>query len=128
MYPCTFLNCFLVFGRKFIYTRDELVYMRIMKILSVRIDDELEEKLSFLMAMLKKKDKSSYIRQLLEKSLEEELIEVLCKQVGDKNTSAWRAAEIAGISLRKMMEELHKRNMPGYDEQAMKEDIEYGLS
>lgn len=99
-----------------------------MKILSVRIDDELEEKLSFLMAMLKKKDKSSYIRQLLEKSLEEELIEVLCKQVGDKNTSAWRAAEIAGISLRKMMEELHKRNMPGYDEQAMKEDIEYGLS
>lgn len=98
-----------------------------MKILSVRLDDELEQKLSFLMDRLKKKDKSSFIRQLLEKSLEEEMLEVLCKQVGDKNTSAWKAAEIAGVSLRKMMEELKKRNIPGYDEQAIKEDIEYSL-
>ncbi len=50
-----------------------------MKILSVRIDDDLDQKLSFLMAKLKKKDKSSYIRQLLEKSLIEEIFEVLCK-------------------------------------------------
>jgi len=98
-----------------------------MKILSVRIDDDLDEKLSFLMARLKKKDKSSYIRQLLEKTLTEEMIEVLCKQVGEKDISAWKAAEIAGISLRRMMEELKKRNVSGYDEQAMKEDIEYAL-
>jgi len=98
-----------------------------MKILSVRIDDDLDEKLSFLMARLKKKDKSSYIRQLLEKTLTEEMLEVLCKQVGKKDMSAWKAAEIAGISLRRMMEELKKRNVSGYDEQAMKEDIEYAL-
>ncbi|TKJ19277.1 MAG: hypothetical protein CEE43_16015 [Promethearchaeota archaeon Loki_b32] len=98
-----------------------------MKILSVRIDDDLDEKLSFLMARLKKKDKSSYIRQLLEKTLTEEMLEVLCKQVGEKDISAWKAAEIAGISLRRMMEELKKRNVSGYDEQAMKEDIEYAL-
>ena len=98
-----------------------------MKILSVRIDDDLDEKLSFLMARLKKKDKSSYIRQLLEKSLEEELFDVLCRQIGDKNTSAWKAAEIAGVSLRRMMVELKKRNIPGYDNQTFKEDIEYGL-
>jgi len=98
-----------------------------MKILSVRIDDDLDQKLSFLMAKLKKKDKSSYIRQLLEKSLIEEIFEVLCKQVGEKNTSAWKAAEIAGVSLRKMMEELKKRNISGYDEQAIMEDIKYAL-
>ena len=98
-----------------------------MKILSVRIDDDLDEKLSFLMARLKKKDKSSYIRQLLEKSLTEEMFEILCKQIGEKNTSAWKAAEIAGVSLRRMMVELKKRNVPGYDEQAIKEDIEYAF-
>lgn len=98
-----------------------------MKILSVRLDDELEEKLNFLMTRLKKKDKSSYIRQLLEKSLEEELIDVLCKQVGNKNISSWKAAEIAGISLRKMMEELKKRNIPGYDEKAINEDIKFSM-
>ena len=98
-----------------------------MKILSVRIDDDLDEKLSFLMARLKKKDKSSYIRQLLEKSLTEEMFEILCKQIGEKNTSAWKAAEIAGVSLRRLMVELKKRNVPGYDEQAIKEDIEYAF-
>ena len=70
---------------------------------------------------------SSYIRQLLEKSLSEEMFVVLCNQVGEKNISAWKAAEKAGVSLRKMMEELKKRNVSGYDEQAIKEDIEYAL-
>jgi predicted HTH domain antitoxin len=60
-------------------------------------------------------------------ALEEDLIEVLCKQVGSKNISAWKAAEIAGVSLRRMMEELKKRNIPGYDEQAIIEDIKYSL-
>ncbi len=98
-----------------------------MKILSVRIDDDLDEKLRFLMVRLKRKDKSTYIRQLLEKSLTEEMLEVLCKQVGEKDISTWKAAEIAGVSLRKMLEELKKRNISGYDEQAIKEDIEYTL-
>ena len=98
-----------------------------MKILSVRIDDDLDEKLRFLMVRLKRKDKSTYIRQLLEKSLAEEMLEVLCKQVGEKDISTWKAAEIAGVSLRKMLEELKKRNVSGYDEQAIKEDIEYTL-
>jgi len=98
-----------------------------MKILSVRIDDDLDEKLGFLMAKLRKNDKSSYIRQLLEKSLTEEMFEVLCKQIGEKSISTWKASEIVGVSLRRMMEELKKRNVPGYDEQSIKEDIEYAL-
>ena len=98
-----------------------------MHVLSVRLDDDLEEKLNFLMKKLKIIDKSAYIRQLLDKSLSEEILEVLCNQVGEKQISAWKAAEIAGISLRKMLEELKKRNLTGYDEQSFKEDLNFAL-
>jgi predicted HTH domain antitoxin len=98
-----------------------------MKVLSVRLDEDLERKLSFLMKKLKIIDRSTYIRQLLEKSLSEEMLEVLCKQVEEKQISAWKAAEIAGISLRKMLYELKKRNFSGYDEQSLKEDLEFAL-
>ncbi|MHA1251581.1 MAG: UPF0175 family protein [Promethearchaeota archaeon] len=98
-----------------------------MSVLSVRIDKDLEAKLNFLMEALKIKDKSTYIRRLLNKSLSEEIINILCKQVGEKRISAWKAAEIAEISLRKMLDELKKRNIPGYDEQALKEDFEFAL-
>ena len=98
-----------------------------MHVLSVRLDDDLEEKLNFLMKKLKIIDKSAYIRQLLDKSLSEEILEVLCNQVGEKQISAWKAAEIAGISLRKMLEELKKRNLTGYDEQSLKEDHNFAL-
>jgi len=98
-----------------------------MKILSVRIDDDLERKLSFLLKKLKVIDKSTYIRQLLEKSLSEEMIEMLCNEVSKKNISAWKAAEIAGISLRKMLYELKNQYPSGYDEQALKKDLEFAL-
>jgi predicted HTH domain antitoxin len=98
-----------------------------MKILSVRLDDELETKLNFLMKKLKIVDKSTYIRQLLDKTLSEEILEVLCKQVEEKKLSAWKAAEIAEISLRKILYELKKRNVSGYDEQSLREDLEFAL-
>ncbi len=98
-----------------------------MKVLSVRLDEDLERKLSFLMKKLKIIDRSTYIRQLLEKSLSEEMLEVLCKQVEEKQISAWKGAEIAGISLRKMLYELKKRNFSGYNELSLKEDLEFAL-
>ena len=98
-----------------------------MHVLSVRLDDDLEGKLNFLMKKLKIIDKSAYIRQLLDKSLSEEMLEVLCNQVGEKQISAWKAAEVAGISLRKMLEELKNRNLKGYNEQSLKEDLNFAL-
>ncbi len=98
-----------------------------MGILSVRLDDELESKLNFLIKKLKIVDKSTYIRQLLYNSLSEEMIKVLCKQVEGKKVSAWKAAEIADISLRKMLHELKKRKSSGYDEQSLREDLEFAL-
>ncbi len=98
-----------------------------MKVLSVRLDEEIEQKLEFLMHKLKIVDKSTYIRQLLNKSLSNELIGLLCDEVGEKQMSAWKAAEIAGISLRKMLFELKKRNISGIDEIALKEDIKFAF-
>jgi predicted HTH domain antitoxin len=98
-----------------------------MHVLSVRLDEDLEKKLEFLTKKLKIIDKSTYIRQLLDKSLSEEMIEVLCKQIVEKQISAWKAAEIAGISLRKMLDELKKRNISEYDEQSLKEDLNFAL-
>ncbi|MHA1488423.1 MAG: UPF0175 family protein [Promethearchaeota archaeon] len=72
-------------------------------------------------------DKSTYIRQLLDKSLSEEILEVLSKEVGEKQISAWKAAEIAGISLRKMWHELKKRNISGYNELSLKEDLDFAF-
>ena len=98
-----------------------------MKVLSVRLDEEIERKLGILMEKLKINDKSMYIRQLLEKTLSEELIELLCKEVGERQISAWKAAEIVGISLRKMLHKLKECNISGIDELSLKEDIEFAL-
>ena len=98
-----------------------------MKVLSVRLDEEIERKLGILMEKLKIIDKSTYIRQLLEKSLSEELLRLLCKEVGEKQISAWKAAEIAGISLRKMLYKLKEYNTSGIDEISLKEDIKFAL-
>lgn len=98
-----------------------------MTVLSVRLDKDLEKKLDFLMNKLKIQDKSAYIRQLLEKSFSEEIINILSEEVGEGRISAWKAADIADVSLRKFLKELKERNIPGYDEQALEEDLNFAL-
>ena len=94
-----------------------------MGVLSVRLDSELEEKLQFLMEKRKIVDKSAYVRQIISKSLTKDLLDYLCQQVQERNVSAWKAAEIAKISLRAMLKELANRNISSYDEVAFKEDL-----
>ncbi|MGV9203861.1 MAG: UPF0175 family protein [Promethearchaeia archaeon] len=98
-----------------------------MGVLSVRLNEDLEKKLEFVMKKLQIVDKSSFIRQLMDKSLTDEMIEVLAQQIEEKQMSAWKAAEIAGISLRKMLDELKKRKISSYDEQALEEDLNFAL-
>jgi predicted HTH domain antitoxin len=98
-----------------------------MSVLSVRLDPELEEKLQYLMDKRKIVDKSAYVRQLISKSLTEDLIDFLCDAVEKRHVSAWKAAEIAKISLRSMLKELADRKISSYDESALKEDMEFSL-
>ncbi len=96
-----------------------------MAVLSVRLDKELEEKLQFLMKKQKIVDKSAYIRRLLAQSIREELLDYLSQEVKDRNLSIWKAAELAQLSLRAMMQELAKRDVLLYDETALKEDLSF---
>lgn len=96
-----------------------------MSVLSVRLDKELEEKLQFLMKKQKIVDKSAYIRRLLKRSIREELLDYLSQEVKDRNLSIWKAAELAQLSLRGMMQELAKREVLMYDETALKEDLSF---
>lgn len=96
-----------------------------MSVLSVRIDSELEKKLDYLMKNRKIIDKSAFIRQLLDKSIEIDLFDYLAEEVKKKNLSAWKAAQIADVSLRRMLSELASREVLTYDEESYLEDLEY---
>lgn len=99
--------------------------MILLKNLSVRLDDSLEKKLAFVSDHKKIIDRSAYIRDLLNRSLENDIIEILCYQVQDHQITAWRAAELAGISLRAMLKHLSDHKIDTIDEKTLKEDIKF---
>ena len=108
------------------YTLYDSVYTMLMgDVLSVRLDSELEKKLALLMMKKKIVDKSAYIRQLISRSLTDDLLDYLAGEVMMRRISSWRAAEIAGIPLRSMLGELATRHIETYDEKALEEDISF---
>lgn len=98
-----------------------------MTVLSVRLDAELEERIKILMEKRKIVDKSAYIRQLLDRSTKDDFLNFLCDEVKERRITAWKAAEMAQITLRAMLSELSKRKISTYDERALEEDIEFAL-
>ena len=109
----------------FIYTHYDLVYMLKMKNLSVRLDDKLEKQLAFVSENKKIIDKSAYIRDLLSRSLEADIIDILFEQVKQHQITAWKAAELAGISLRAMLKHLYEHKIESIDEKTLLEDIAF---
>ncbi len=98
-----------------------------MGVLSVRLDEDLEKQLEYLMKQRKIKDKSAYIRQLLDKAIKDDLITFLCEEVKEKRISVWKSAEIAQISLRAFQNELSKRDITTYTESGYEEDLNFIL-
>lgn len=96
-------------------------------VISVRLDADLEERLAFLMDKRKIVDKSAYIRQLLYRSVGEDLIDYLCDEVKEKRISSWKAAEMAEISLRAMLSHLASRNIALFDDTALEDDLAFAL-
>jgi predicted HTH domain antitoxin len=94
-----------------------------MKNLSVRLDEDLEKKIAFVSENKKIIDKSAYIRTLLSKSLEHDIIDIVCEKVQNHEITAWKAAELAGISLRTMLRYLYDHKVESIDEKTLKEDI-----
>jgi len=108
------------------YTQYDTVNAMLMgDILSVRLDKELESKLELLMKRRKIIDKSAYVRQLISKSLTRDLVDYLAEEVKARRMSAWRAADMAGVSLRTMLRELAERDVPMLDDRALEEDLRF---
>jgi len=74
-----------------------------MGVISVRPTPELERKIKKLMEF-EKADKSSIVRRALEKGLNEELKRIALNLYIERKVSLWKAAEIAEISIRDMIE------------------------
>ena len=98
-----------------------------MSILSIRLDEELEQRIEFLMNKRKVVDKSAYIRRLLDESTRKDYIDYFCNEVKEKRMTAWKAAEVVRISLRAILSELAIRKVMTYDETAFREDSEFIL-
>lgn len=98
-----------------------------MEVLSVRIPKEVKEELEEL-AKLKKRDKAEIIREILTEGIREKIIEAALKLYKEGKVTLWRAAELAGLSLWEIIEELRKRKVElqyGYRE--LEEDLRAAL-
>ena len=93
--------------------------------LSVRLEAELEEKLKFIMKEKRIQDKSAYVRQLLSKSLTEDIIDYLCNEVKNRRMSAWKAATIVNLPLRTILTELANRKIDTMDELSFQDDLAF---
>ena len=91
---------------------------------SARIQKSQAEEIERL-ASKKGTDKSAVIRELLATALQNAKIEDALNQVQAKKITVWKAAEIAGITYREMIELLKNRNIPfPLSEQELRREIE----
>ncbi len=82
-----------------------------LKNVAARIPKELEEDIENFMKD-KGLDKSSAIRKILEMGIDEWKKSKAIELFRLKRVTLWKASEIAGMSLREMMDELNKQKIP----------------
>ena len=94
-----------------------------MEVLSVRVPREVKEGLEEL-ARLEGRDKAEIAREILARGVRERRIEVAIRAYREGRATLWRAAEMAGLSLLEMVEELRRQ---GVELQLSVEDLEEDL-
>lgn len=95
------------------------------RVLPVKLDEELEKTLDYLVEKRKIHDKPAFIHQLLNKAIKEDLINYLCDEVKSKQMSSWKAAEVSKISLRAFLHELAKREIIQYNTITFENDLKF---
>jgi predicted HTH domain antitoxin len=94
-----------------------------MKIISVEVDEEFVKALEALEQPYL--DRATLVKTLLSSGLKQYRIEQAIKKYLEGEVSTWKAAEIAGISLRKMNKILQEKGVEmHYSESSLKEDLE----
>jgi len=78
------------------------------------------------MAERDKVDRSELISRLLDAALRQRRIDEAVEGYRDGRVTLWRASELAGLSLREMMEVVRERNIPvPYTVDDLDRDLEY---
>jgi len=95
---------------------------------SARIQKSQAEEIERL-ASKRGTDKSAIIRELLATAIQDKRIEDALNQVQAKKITVWKAAEIAGVTYREMLELLKTHNIPfPLSEQELRREIEEIIS
>lgn len=93
-----------------------------MKTMSVEVNEEFAKVLGGIEPQI---DRQVLIKNLLFSGLKQYRIELAIKKYLEGDISTWKAAEIAGISLRRMNKILQEKSVGmHYSERSLKEDLE----
>jgi len=79
--------------------------------ISTRIDKKLADEIDEIVKE-RGTDRSTVIRELLYIGLKEYKLRRALELVRERKVTVWRAAEIAGITYREMLEKLREHNVP----------------
>ena len=77
----------------------------------IRLDRELLAEIDELAAM-EHADRSAMVRRLLQAGIADYRRELAISHYRQGNVSAWRAADIAGVSLWEMLDRIHDEGIP----------------
>ncbi|MGP8330545.1 MAG: UPF0175 family protein [Methanosarcinaceae archaeon] len=82
-----------------------------METVTTRLSENEISKLDWL-AQIHHTSRSQILRTVIDDGVKEELIEESLRLYQNKEITLWKAAELAGISLSKMMSEANQRRIP----------------
>ncbi|MBI2972000.1 MAG: UPF0175 family protein [Candidatus Aenigmarchaeota archaeon] len=93
------------------------------ELVSFRLPEELQKELA-LLSKEEDRDKSEMVRELIKTGLREKKIEKAARLYKEGNISVSRAAEIAGVSLWRMIELFRERKVDAqYGPKELEEDL-----
>ena len=96
-----------------------------METVTARLPEEMIKKLE-LIAREEHIDRSELIRRALDIGIQKFLLERALKAYRERQVSLWKAAEMAGISLRAMMREADRVSIPiSYDVEDLERDLAF---
>jgi len=94
-----------------------------MESISVDVDEEFVKALDEIAQPYL--DRPTLIKNILTSGLKQYRVELAIRKYLEGEVSTWKAAEIAGVSLRKMSKILQEKGIEmHYSEQSLKEDLE----
>lgn len=95
-----------------------------METVTTRLSEDEVLKLDWL-ARFQHTNRSQVLRKVIDEGLEEELIVQALQQYQKGEITLWKAAELAGKSLSRMMDEAQKRKIPHqYSIEDLRQDLE----